>query len=74
VERRCKPRPLGLGYLTVLYATVNAMPIKPPSPRYRHTLDAPMERADFFLGNLHNNDTIIFGYFVYSIAERDLVC
>jgi hypothetical protein len=25
------------------------------------------------LGNLHNNDTIIFGYIVYSITERDLV-
>jgi hypothetical protein len=33
-----------------------------------------MERADFFLGNLHNNDAIIFGYIVSSIAERDLVC
>jgi hypothetical protein len=34
----------------------------------------PQPALDFFLGNLHNNDAIIFGYIVYSIAERDLVC
>ena len=40
--------------------TMEMTPIIPPA-------------QDFFLGNLHNNGTMIFRYIVYSIAKRDLV-